>query len=53
MFDFTQDLLVAPSFVKNRNIVMVISGTDSLPQAMFYFPNCSRGRLLLILCLVL
>ena len=48
MFDFAQDNLVTPSFVKNGDIVIVISGTDTLPQAMFYFLDCSRGRLLLV-----
>ena len=48
MFDFTQDLLVAPRLVENRNIVKIISGTHQLPQAMFYFTNCSRGWLLLV-----
>ena len=47
MLDFAQDLLVAPRLVENRNI-KIISDADPLPQAMLYFQNCSRGRVLLV-----
>ena len=44
--EFTQDLLVTPSFLKNGNIIEIISGPDPLPQAMFNFTDCGRSRLL-------
>ena len=39
---------MTPSFVKHGDVVVIISGVNSLPQAMFNFADGCRGRLLLV-----
>ena len=48
MFYFAQELLVAPGFAKNRDVVIGVSGTDALPQTVFYFADSDRGQLVLL-----
>ena len=38
---------MAPRFVKNGDVIVVIGGADMLPQSVLYFTDCSRGWLLL------
>ena len=48
MLNCAQKLLVAPGFAKNRDVVMGVSGTDTLPQTVFYFADSDRGQLVLV-----
>ena len=36
---------MTPSFVEHGDVVIIIRGVNSLPQAMFNFADSGRGRL--------
>ena len=40
---------MTPSVVKNGEVIIVISVANTLPQAMFYFANGHRYRLLFLI----